>query len=137
MNRKRAADRAREYWELESVAAVLAYYELPTLKDLVEVLGKFAGDFISQLDDAFKWLNDAGNKLMTCANNKREVNGRDVNICWFEYDLEEWTPSIFGWEPFGTLKWPNFSVEPRVNECIYLTGPSLVCVADVHIHTEL
>jgi hypothetical protein len=64
-----------------------------------------------------------------------------VNICWFEYEQIEWEPSIS--TPLGaiglgvTLKFPNFSVEPIVNECIWLAGPSLSCVADVHVETEL
>jgi hypothetical protein len=62
-----------------------------------------------------------------------------VNICWFEYEQIEWTPGV---NVLGvsislplTLKFPNFSVEPIVNECLY--APGLQCVAAVHVETEL
>jgi streptogramin lyase len=139
MNRSKAAELAETYFEAESTAVVLSMFDLPG--DFEELAGKLAGDFVSQFEDAYKWLYDAGNKLRKCAENKRKANGREVNICYFSYDQNEWTPGI--WTPFGTihpvgtLRWPDFEVEPIVNECLYVQGPSLVCVADVHIKTEL
>jgi hypothetical protein len=137
MNRSKAYALAEDYFEAESAAVVLEMFDLPA--DFLELAGKLAGEFVSQFDDAYKWLYDAGNKLRKCAENNRKVNGHDVNICYFSYEQEEWDPGIwtpFGTaHPFGTLTWPNFSVEPIVNECIY--EPGLVCVADVHIETEL
>ncbi len=137
-NRKRAEDRAEEFLELESVSAALAFFDVPA--DLVELAGKLLGDAAASLlgtevSDAMAWLNDASQKLFKCAENKRQYNGRQVNICWFEYEQDEWEPEIpiIGTHPFGKLTWPNFSVEPLVNECIYITGPSLVCVANVSI----
>jgi streptogramin lyase len=139
MNRSKAYALAENYFEAESAAVVLEMFDLPA--DFLELAGKLAGEFVSQFDDAYKWLYDAGNKLRKCAENNRKADGHDVNICYFSYEQEEWDPGIwtpFGTaHPFGTLTWPNFSVEPIVNECIYVTGPSLVCVADVHIETEL
>jgi streptogramin lyase len=139
MNRSKAAALAKEYFEAESMAVVLEMNDLPG--DFLELAGKEAGEIVAEFDNAYKWMDDAGNKLMKCAANKRKVNGRGVNICWFEYEQIEWEPAIptpFG--PIGlgvTLKFPNFSVEPNVNECIYVQGPSLECVADVHVETEL
>jgi streptogramin lyase len=137
MNRQRAATLARTYWEAESTAVVLSDFDLPG--DFTELLGKLTGDALSQFDDAYKWLNDAGNKLSKCAENKRVVNGQAANICWFEYEQDEWEPEIpfTGIHPVGKLTWPNFSVEPTVNECMYVQGPSLVCVANVYVQTEL
>jgi RHS Repeat len=76
MNRTKAADKANELFELEA-ATVTAYFGLPEEKTFLELAGKLAGEFISQLDDALKWLNDAGNKLRKCAENKRrEMDAR-------------------------------------------------------------
>jgi hypothetical protein len=139
MNRSKAAALAEEYFEAESLAVVLEMNDLPG--DFLELAGKEAGEIVSEFDDAYKWMDDAGNKLRKCSENTRKVNGRAVNICWFEYEQIEWEPSIS--TPLGaiglgvTLKFPNFSVEPIVNECIWLAGPSLSCVADVHVETEL
>jgi streptogramin lyase len=138
MNRSKAADLAQKYFEAESAAVVLEMFDLPG--DFLELAGKIAGEFVSQFADAYKWLNDAGNKLRKCAQNKRKVNGRDVNMCSLSYDQNEWEPEFppfTGIHPVGKLTWPNFSVEPMVNECIYIQGPSYVCVANVYIKPEL
>jgi streptogramin lyase len=139
MNRSKAASLAEEYFEAEAFAVVAAMNDIPT--DAVEALGQKFGDFLADFTDAYKWMYDAGTMLNKCANNKRKANGQAVNICWFEYDQIEWTPeaNILGLSislPV-TLKFPNFSVEPRVNECIYVQGPSLECVANVYIDSEL
>jgi streptogramin lyase len=139
MNRSKAASLAEEYWEAEAFAVVAAMNDIPT--DAVEALGQKFGDFLSDFSDAYKWFSDAGSKLKKCAENKRKANGQAVNICWFEYEQIEWTPgaNILGVQinlPV-TLKFPNFSVEPRVNECLYVQGPSLACVANVYIESEL
>lgn len=138
MNRSRAADLARNYFEAESVAVVLEMFDLPA--DFLELAGKLAGEFMAEFEDAYKWLDDAGNKLRKCAQNQRKYNGRDVNMCSFSYDQDEWEPEFppfTGIHPIGKVTWPNFTVEPMVNECIYIQGPSYVCVANVYIKTEL
>jgi streptogramin lyase len=138
MNRSKAGDLAKEYFEAESMAVVLEMFDLP--ETFLELLGKIAGEFVAQFEDAYKWLNDAGNKLLKCSQNKRKYKGRDVNMCSLFYDQNEWEPEFppfTGNHPFGKLTWPNWSVEPMVNECIYITGPSYVCVANVYIKEEL
>jgi YD repeat-containing protein len=139
MNRSKAASLAEEYWEAEAFAVVAAMNDIPT--EAVEALGQKFGDFLSDFTDAYKWFYDAGAKLNKCAQNKRVANGRAVNICWFEYEEIEWTPgvNILGVQINAplTLKFPNFSVEPIVNECQYVQGPSLVCIANVYIKSEL
>lgn len=139
MNRSKAASLAEGYFEAEAFAVVAAMNDVPT--EAIEALGQKFGDFLADFTDAYKWMYDAGTMLDKCANNKRKVNGRAVNICWFEYEQIEWTPEV---NVLGvsiglpvTLKFPNFSVEPRVNECIYVQGPSLACVANVYIKPEL
>lgn len=133
MNRAKAEERAEEFFELESVGEVLSMYDVPG--EFVELAGKLAGEFISQLSDAFKWLYDAGQKLRKCSQNHR---GQD--ICDFRYDQNEWEPEFppfTGIHPIGKVKWPNFSVEPRVWECRPDSWPALSCAAEVHIKTEL
>lgn len=134
MNRAKAEKYGQEYDEIESIGQVLSALDLP--EDFVSLLGKLAGSAVSQLGDAFKWLYDAGEKLRKCAKNTRKWNGKQVNICYFQWEQNEWTPPWPLSEITGTLKWPNFSVEPRVHECLYI-GSVLGCVAEVHIDTEL
>jgi streptogramin lyase len=135
-NLKQAENVAEQYFEAESTAVVLSMFDLP--EKFIEVLGKFAGEEVSEFADAYKWLYDAGEKLRKCSNNKR-----NLHHCRFEYDQNEYTPSVP--LPFGlgnisapvTFKWPNFSVEPTVYECKFFADGSHVCPYEVHIKTEL
>jgi YD repeat-containing protein len=126
MNRKKAIELGETYWEAESIAVVLSMFDLPA--DFVDLLGKIAGEFVSQVDDAFRWLHDAGEKLVGCGKNKWTDN---LNICRFSYDQDELKLEVLG---IGqTFKWPNFSVEPRVEECKYGLNATLFCFHTVGI----
>jgi streptogramin lyase len=130
MNRKKAIELGETYWEAESIAVVLSMFDLPA--DFVELLGKVAGEFVSQIDDAFAWLHDAGEKLVKCGKNKWS---NKLNICRFEYDQDELKleVNILGVGIGHTFKWPNFSVEPRVEECKYGVAAMLFCSHNVGI----
>jgi streptogramin lyase len=135
LNRGKAVATAEKYIAVESIATGLELFDVPGT--LLELEGKILGEaayeeIAAQLDDEMSWYYDASQKLLKCAGNHR---GQD--LCYFFYDQNEWTPSVFGWHPFGTLKWPNFSVEPRVWECHAVSWPALGCPAEVHIKTEL
>ncbi len=133
MNRSKAANLARSYSEAEATAVVLEMFDLPA--DFLELAGKVAGEIVSQFDDAYKWLYDAAGKLRKCSENNRKQD-----ICDLRYDQDEWEPEFppfTGIHPIGKVTWPNFTVEPIVWECHYISGPALVCPAEVHIKTEL
>ncbi len=135
-NLKEAEDKAEEFFEAESTAVVLSMFDLP--EKFIEVLGKFAGEEVSQFSDAYKWLYDAGEKLRKCAGNKR-----DLHHCRFEYDQNEYTPSVPLPAGLGsislpvTFSWPNWSVEPVVYECKFFSTGGHECPDEVHIKTEL
>jgi streptogramin lyase len=131
-NLKQAASVGESFFEAESAAVVLSMFDLP--ETFLEILGKVSGDAISQFDDAYKWLYDAGEKLIKCSTNRR-----GLHHCRFEYDQDEWDPEIpfTGIHPFGKLTWPNFSVEPTVYECRFFSNGGHECPNEVHIKTEL
>jgi streptogramin lyase len=129
-NLKEAESNAETFWEAESAAVVLAMFQLPG--DFLELLGGQAGEVASQFADAYKWMYDAGGKLMKCAH-----NNRGLHHCRFEYDQDEFGVNIAGVQLFGPYKWPNFSVEPVVYECKFFPTGGHECPDEVHIETEL
>jgi YD repeat-containing protein len=129
-NLKEAESNAKSFWEAESAAVVLAMFQLPG--DFLELLGGQAGEVVSQFADAYKWMYDAGGKLMKCAH-----NNRGLHHCRFEYDQDEFGVNIAGVQLFGPYKWPNFSVEPVVYECKFFATGGHECPDEVHIETEL
>jgi streptogramin lyase len=129
-NLKEAEGNAKSFWEAESAAVVLSMFQLPS--DFLELLGGVAGEVVSQFADAYKWLYDAGGKLMKCAH-----NNRGLHHCRFEYDEDEFGVNVAGVQLFGPYKWPNFSVEPVVYECKFFATGGHECPYEVHIETEL
>jgi streptogramin lyase len=129
-NLKEAESKAESFWEAEATAVVLSMFDLPS--DFLELLGKLTGDAVSQFDDAYKWLYDAGGKLMKCAQ-----NNRGLHHCRFEYDENEINPNILGIQLAEPIRWPNFTVEPVVYECKFFPNGSHECPNEVHINTEL
>jgi streptogramin lyase len=129
-NLKEAESLAESFFEGESTAVVLSMFDLPD--DFLTLLGRVTGDAVSQFDDAYKWLYDAGEKLRKCAG-----NNRGLHHCRFEYDQNEWEPGLFGIHPLGKLTWPNFSVEPTVFECKFFSTGGHECPNEVYIKTEL
>jgi hypothetical protein len=129
-NLKEAESKAESFWEAESTAVVLSMFDLPS--EFLELLGKLTGDAVSQFDDAYKWLYDAGTKLMKCAH-----NNRGLHHCRFEYDENEISGNFFGVQLFEPITWPNFTVEPTVYECKFFPNGSHQCPNEVHINTEL
>jgi streptogramin lyase len=129
-NLKEAQSKAESFFEAESMAVVLSIFDLPS--DFLELLGKVTGDALSEFDDAYKWLYDAGDKLMKCANNNRRLHH-----CRFEWDENEISGTFAGIEWFPAIKWPNFTVEPIVYECKFFPNGSHECPDEVHINTEL
>jgi streptogramin lyase len=119
MNRQRAEKLGEEFWEWEATAQVLSFYDLPS--DFMDILGKYAGELVSQFGDAVAWAHDAGEKLIKCSKNQRPAK---ENICDFHVDENEVKLEFLGLG--GTVKWPNFTVEPRVEECKY-AGSLLIC----------
>ncbi len=129
-NLKEAESKAESFWEAESTAVVLSMFDLPS--EFLELLGKLTGDAVSQFDDAYKWLYDAGTKLMKCAH-----NNRGLHHCRFEYDENEISGNFFGVQLFEPITWPNFTIEPTVYECKFFPNGSHECPNEVHINTEL
>jgi streptogramin lyase len=129
-NLKEAESKAESFFEAESTAVVLSMFDLPS--EFLELLGKLTGDAVSQFDDAYKWLYDAGGKLMKCAH-----NNRGLHHCRFEYDENEISGSFFGVQLFEPITWPNFTVEPLVYECKFFPNGSHECPNEVYIKTEL
>jgi streptogramin lyase len=129
-NLKEAESKAESFFEAESTAVVLSMFDLPS--EFLELLGKLTGDAVSQFDDAYKWLYDAGEKLMKCAH-----NNRGLHHCRFEYDENEISGNFFGVQLFEPITWPNFTVEPLVYECKFFPNGSHECPNEVHINTEL
>jgi streptogramin lyase len=129
-NLKEAESKAESFFEAESTAVVLSMFDLPS--EFIELLGKVAGDAVSQFDDAYKWLYDAGTKLMKCAH-----NNRGLHHCRFEYDENEISGNFAGFQLFDPITWPNFTVEPLVYECKFFPNGSHECPNEVHINTEL
>jgi hypothetical protein len=127
---KEATSKAESFFEAESTAVVLSMFDLPS--EFLELLGKLTGDAVSQFDDAYKWLYDAGGKLMKCAH-----NNRGLHHCRFEYDENEISGNFFGVQLFEPITWPNFTVEPVVYECKFFPNGSHECPDEVHINTEL
>ncbi len=127
---KEAESKAESFFEAESTGVVLSMFDLPS--DFLELLGGIAGDTVSQFDDAYKWLYDAGEKLRKCAG-----NNRGLHHCRFEYDENEINPNVFGIQLAAPLRWPNFSVEPLVYECKFFSNGGHECPDEVHINTEL
>jgi hypothetical protein len=129
-NLKEAESKAETFLEAESTAVVLSMFDLPG--DFLELLGGITGDALSQFDDAYKWLYDAGEKLNKCAH-----NNRGLHHCRFEYDEDEIDPNVFGIPIAAPIRWPNFSVEPLVYECRVFPNGGHECPDEVHINTEL
>jgi streptogramin lyase len=129
-NLKEAESKAETFFEAEATAVVLSMFDLPS--EFLELLGKVAGDAVSQFDDAYKWLYDAGEKLMKCAH-----NNRGLHHCRFEYDENEISGNFAGIQLFEPITWPNFTVEPVVYECKFFPDGSHECPNEVHINTEL
>jgi streptogramin lyase len=129
-NLKEAEDKAEKYFEAESTAVVLSMFDLPS--EFLELLGKVTGDAVSEFDDAYKWLYDAGEKLRKCAR-----NNRGLHHCRFEWDEDEINPNIFGVQLGEPLRWPNFTVEPIVYECKFFSQGGHECPNEVYIDAEL
>ncbi len=134
-NLEKARSLGETYAEMESTAVVLNTWDLPG--DFVELLGKVTGDLVSQFDDAFKWLYDAGQKLIKCSHNHRKLHE-----CGLSYAENVYTFEVPLVKVGFTAIWPNFSVEPRVWECEFGGWTNNGnrwddCSYEVHIDTEL
>ncbi|HEY1834014.1 MAG TPA: hypothetical protein VGG08_06215 [Solirubrobacteraceae bacterium] len=136
LNLQEALSKGEEFDEAESSVVVLSMFDLP--EHFIEVLGKIGGEEISEFADAYKWMYDAGEKLIKCSQNHR-----NLHHCRFEYDENEWTPSVeiplIGvtlTSPI-TFTWPNWEVEPQVYECKFFPQGGHECPNKVSIHTEL
>jgi streptogramin lyase len=126
MNRKRARALGEEFLSLRTAAEVASLLDIPG--DIIELIGGAVGAELG-LNDAFSWLNRAGEKLIKCSENNR-VNGLDqpLNICSLTY--AEIRVEVFG---DTVAQFVDFAIDPKVSECFESVLGGSVCTAEVHV----